>query len=168
MSPHPSGSRAAAGRVHLAAAPLTLSLGDEPAAYLLLLGLLLLLFLARVAGQVVAAVAAPLWLPPHRAWYSGVMPYRYLLPAQLAILVIMFVAMTTVGGENGSSAVRRPGVGEAALWFSYAYAVAMAVRLTRWLASPPERRGVLIPIIFHFVLAAFLFVFGSWHGAARG
>ena len=38
----------------------------------------------------------------------------------------------------------------------------MVVRSVRYAAAAPERRGVLIPIIFHFVLAAFLFVYGSY------
>ena len=33
--------------------------------------------------------------------------------------------------------------------------------------DPPERRGVFIPIVFHFVLAAFLFVHGSAGLVAR-
>jgi len=30
----------------------------------------------------------------------------------------------------------------------------------RYVLTPPARRGVLIPIVFHFVLAAFLFTYG--------
>jgi hypothetical protein len=36
----------------------------------------------------------------------------------------------------------------------------MVVRSVRYARTPPERRGVLIPIVFHFVLAAFLFTYG--------
>jgi hypothetical protein len=37
----------------------------------------------------------------------------------------------------------------------------MVVRSIRYALATPERRGVLIPIVFHFVLAGFLFTYGS-------
>jgi hypothetical protein len=46
------------------------------------------------------------------------------------------------------------------MWASYVYAAGMTLRLVRYVRSTPERRGVLIPIIFHYVLAAFLFTYG--------
>ena len=54
-----------------------------------------------------------------------------------------------------------PQAGRWLVWASYVYALGMVVRSVRYALAPPERRGVLIPIIFHFVLAAFLFVYGS-------
>ena len=50
-----------------------------------------------------------------------------------------------------------------ALWASYVYAAAMVWRAVYRAMQPADRRGVLIPIIFHFVLAAFLFVYAGWH-----
>ena len=44
---------------------------------------------------------------------------------------------------------------------SYVYALGMVVRSIRYALAAPERRGVLIPIVFHFVLAGFLFAYGS-------
>ena len=41
-------------------------------------------------------------------------------------------------------------------------ALGMVARSIRYALATPERRGVLIPIVFHFVLAAFLFAYGSW------
>jgi hypothetical protein len=38
----------------------------------------------------------------------------------------------------------------------------MVVRSVRYALTPPDRRGVLIPIVFHFVLAAFLFTYGRY------
>jgi len=43
----------------------------------------------------------------------------------------------------------------------YVYALGMVVRLLRYVLAAPDRRGVLIPIVFHFVLASFLFTYGS-------
>jgi hypothetical protein len=116
----------------------------------------------RVVGQILAATTAPRWLPPMARWYSGVMPYRYLLPTQLLFIVGM-TAMT-VGVARGSGALGTPNVaaGRWVVWASYLYAAGMAYRAVRYLRSAPEKRGVLIPIIFHFVLAAFLFAYGSY------
>jgi hypothetical protein len=142
--------------------PVTLVLGSA-SQYATLMWVLLLLFLLRVIGQIVAATLAPSWLPPMARWYSGLMPYRYLLPTQILFLVVMTL-MTLQAGTDGATLGSKRGssmVGDAIVWASYIYALGMAVRAVRYVRSPPERRGVLIPIIFHFVLAAFLFVYGS-------
>ena len=47
------------------------------------------LFALRVFGQIVVVTKAPPWLPANEHWYSGLMPYRYLLPGQLFLLAIM-------------------------------------------------------------------------------
>ena len=118
---------------------------------------LLVLFLARVVGQIVAATIAPRWLPPMARWYSGLMPYRYLLPTQLVFVALMVAATVEVATETPPLGAMWHDGGVVMLWASYAYALGMTVRALRYALTPPERRGVLIPIVFHFVLAAFLF-----------
>lgn len=84
------------------------------------------------------------------AWYSGLMPYRYLLPAQMAIiaLMVMMIRQVAIGApQNRSLAV---GI----FVFATIYAVAMIVRFF-------VRRRPLIPILFHWVLAAFLFTYAA-------
>ena len=122
---------------------------------------LLVLFLARVVGQIIAATIAPRWLPPMARWYSGVMPYRYLLPTQIVFVVLMAAASVEVATEAPPLGATWHDGGVVMVWASYVYALGMTVRALRYALTPPERRGVLIPIIFHFVLAAFLFVWGS-------
>lgn len=127
--------------------------------YATVMALLLVLFLGRVIGQIVAATVAPRWLLPMARWYSGLMPYRYLLPAQIVLLVV--ITSVTVAVARGSDPLGTPS--RASVWLlgaSYVYAAGMTVRLVRYLRAPPERRGVLIPIIFHYGLAAFVFVYG--------
>jgi hypothetical protein len=126
------------------------------------MAVLLVLFLARVFGQILAATVAPSWLPPMTRWYSGLMPYRYLLPAQIVFLVVMTAVTVSVGRESAPLGVGAPAVGPLIVWASYVYALGMAVRAVRYALAPPERRGVLIPIIFHFVLAGFLFTYGRY------
>ncbi|MGH8734250.1 MAG: hypothetical protein ACREVB_11250, partial [Burkholderiales bacterium] len=54
-----------------------------------LLWILLGLFVLRVAGQAMVAFFDVQWLPPMERWYSGLVPYELLLPAQLLIIVLM-------------------------------------------------------------------------------
>ena len=140
-----------------------LSLGEDPMPYVTLLWVLFALFVARVVGQILAATIRPRWLPPMARWYSGVMPYRYLLPSQLLIIVLMIAMILGVTRRSGTLGAPNVGLGVAVLWASYVYAVGMVWRSIHRIAQAPERRGVVIPIVFHFVLAAFLFVYGSWH-----
>ena len=130
-------------------------------AYAVVMAVLLVLFLLRVVGQVLAATTAPTWLPPMTRWYSGLMPYRYLLPTQIVFLVVM-IAMV-IGVDRRSSPLGTLSATASAwiVWASYAYALGMVVRSIRYALAMPERRGVLIPTIFHFVLAGFLFAYGS-------
>ncbi len=140
-----------------------LRLGGSAEPYVAAMWVLFALFVARVLGQIVAATLGPRWLPPMARWYSGVMPYRYLLPAQVAIIGLMLAMTFAVGAETGALGTPRPQVGVRVVWLSYVYAAGMVWRAVYRAAQPPDRRGVVIPIVFHFVLAAFLFVYGSWH-----
>ena len=132
----------------------------DGAAYATVMAVLLALFFARVLGQIVAATIAPPWLPPMRQWYSGLMPYRYLLPTQIVFLVVMAVMTLSIARRSVPLGTTAPAVGTWIIWASYAYAFGMVVRSVRYASTPPERRGVLIPIVFHFVLATFLFTYG--------
>jgi hypothetical protein len=69
---------------------------------------------------------------------------------------------------HGRFARRRPRVGRALRWISYVYAGAMAGRYVLTVALRPERRwlGGTIPIVFHWVLAAYLFTLGRYHEAS--
>lgn len=140
-----------------------LRLGDDPAPYVAILSVLFALFVARVVGQILAATTRPRWLPPMSRWYSGVMPYRYLLPSQVLITVLMAAMIVGVSGNMGALGARRESLGLIALLASYVYAAGMVWRAVHRAVQPPERRGVVIPILFHLVLAVFLFVYGSWH-----
>jgi hypothetical protein len=139
--------------------PLVLSLARDTSA--LLLGMLLALFALRVSGQIVAATVAPRWLPPMARWYSGLMPYRYLLPTQIVFVIVMTAIVGQVAAGASPLGSRGATAGTWIVWASYIYALAMVLRAVRYALATPERRGVLIPIVFHFVLAAFLFVWGS-------
>ena len=140
--------------------PLVLHL-PSARAYAVVMTVLLVLFLGRVVGQILAATTAPSWLPPMARWYSGLMPYRWLLPTQIVFLVVMTAMTIGVDRQSAPFGKLSAGAGAWIIWASYVYALGMVVRSIRYALATPERRGVLIPIVFHFVLAGFLFIYGS-------
>jgi hypothetical protein len=125
-----------------------------------LLLILLALFVARFTGQIVVVLMQPPWLPPMKDWYSGLMPYRYLLPSQIAIIVLMIAMIRQVA--SGAPPNRSLAIG--ILVFATIYAIAMLVRFVILRRRHPDYRwyeGGMIPIIFHWVLASFLFTYAA-------
>jgi hypothetical protein len=117
--------------------------------------LLTILFLMRVSGQLLVLARRPRWLPQMTDW--NLMPYPLLLPLQVVLLVVMITicARALRGSEL-------PASGGVAL--SFVYWAALAVRYAVRMARRSEQRwfGGTVPIVFHCVLAAFLFVLGSY------
>jgi len=121
------------------------------------------LFLARVLGQVLVVLAGVEWLPAAGEWYSGLLPYPLLLPVQVAILGLMARINLQAGRGRGYLSARRPRLGRALLAFAAVYALVMVVRYVVSGRLHPERRLLppgVIPIVFHWVLAAYLAVLG--------
>lgn len=154
--------------------PVLLDLGANAAAYATVLWVLLGLFVLRVIGQIPVMLWHPRWLPAAKEWYSGILSYPVLLPIQIVFIAVMVAMILGVSNASGTAAAGAPrGVGAGAnggaagdiaalvVWFSYVYAAGMLVRFVVWLRRPPERRRAWIPIVFHIVLAGFLWVWGS-------
>jgi hypothetical protein len=123
------------------------------------------LFFIRVVGQLVARARQPAWLPPDVEW--NLTPYRLLLPVQLSILGLMAWINVDLSRGDGFWASSKPNFGQAVLWFAYTYAAVMLARyLVRMRRRPDQRwfRGA-IPIVFHWVLASYLWVLGSFHAS---
>ena len=132
----------------------------ETAAYLLVFSLL---FLLRVVGQLLVVLRAPAWLPPMHQWH--LMPYRLLLPIQILFLALMAWIVVSLSRDASPLANANPAFGRFLIGFSFVYAGVMASRyVVRMYRRPGERWfGGTIPIVFHFVLAAFLFTWGKYH-----
>lgn len=113
------------------------------------LTMLTLLFLARVAGQALVVFLGVTWLPPADAWYSGLLPYPILLPTQVTILAVQAVIDRAAWTGRAWLLRPRPRAARALRHFSYAYALAMALR---YLLTGTHA----IPVTFHWVLAAYL------------
>lgn len=116
------------------------------------------LFLLRVLGQVHVGLYAPDWLPPWREWYSGLLPYPLLLPAQLLLLMWMTVISYDNTRKAGRFYVESARVRRRLRWLAALYAGVMALRYALTMALAPEMRWLhgTIPIAFHFVLAAYI------------
>jgi hypothetical protein len=145
---------------YLLAAP-----ADDPRAAGLVLLVLTALFLGRVSGQVAVALVAPAWLPPMSQW--NLLPYRYLFPIQVVFLVVMGVVCAAFfsGSDDGVLTTPRSAAGFAVVAVSGLYACAMAVRYVVRMRRRADQRwfGGTIPIVFHWVLAAFLLVYGAYN-----
>jgi len=131
----------------------------------ILLWVLLGLFLCRVVGQLVVVLYAPSFLPPMQAWYSGLMPYRYLLPAQILIILLFTNIALQITRETGFWTHQKPRLG---LWlrnFGVIYFASMVVRYVVRMSWHPQERwfGGTIPIVFHWVLATYIVVLGCYH-----
>ena len=96
------------------------------------------------------------FLPPMEAWYSGLMPYEVLLPSQLLIVALMTWICIDFTRERGLLFEKKRFFATAWLWFGYVYLAAMIARAVFLWDRP-------IPIVFHWVLAAFVITVGLSH-----
>ena len=100
-----------------------------------------------------------------KEWYSGLLPYPWLLPVQILIILVLGWICVDFTRQRGFSARPRPFFGRGLLVFGYVYlGDGAALRA----AHDPDPGGALVraerfPIFFHWVLATFLIVFGRWH-----
>jgi len=120
------------------------------------------LFAARVIGQIETLLVAPDWLPDMEAWYSGLLPYPLLLPAQIGILMLMGVVAWNRRVRNGSFARSHPLAAKALRIVAELYFCVMGVRLGMNMEANGAdfwREGA-IPVATHWVLALFVLVTG--------
>ena len=138
---------------------------QNPADYAFFLWLCTVLLVLRVIGQIVVFLYAPRWLPPMAQWQSGLLPYPVLLVGQAGVLTLMFSISSDFSRGAGFFVQPLPHIGPAALWFSYVYFGGMVVRYVVRMVRRPDQRwlGGTIPIVFHSVVAAFLWTFGHYH-----
>ena len=134
------------------------------------LGILSLFFLLRILGQVLVAFLGVTFLPPMERWYSGWLPYPFLLPIQILILAVMAKIVIDLRRGSGFFTQRRHRVGIIMKWSSYLYFMAMVLRYVITMRLHPELRWFTgtIPIWFHFVLAAFLYTYGHYQSLNPG
>ena len=137
----------------------------DPTAYSPYLWLFTVLLFFRVIGQIAVVLWSPRWLPPMGQWQSGLLPYPVLLFGQAIVLSLMVAICLDFTKGTGVFVHRRSEMGLFVIWFSYVYFAGMIVRYVIRMKSRPDQRwfGGTIPIIFHCVVAAFLWTFGRYH-----
>lgn len=89
------------------------------------------------------------------------MPYPWLLPTQILILVAMAKINADVLAGREALVRRSARVNQGLLVFSILYGAGMVVRYLISGSLHPDRRWWppgMIPIVFHWVLAAYLFL----------
>lgn len=128
------------------------------------------LFFLRVIGQVQVLLWSPAWLPPMSDWYSGLLPYPVLLPAQIVILMLMSVLVVREG-HAGRSVDGRPArwqcwVRSAALVYFVVMLLRLVIQMLRGADDVIAAGG--IPVAFHWVLALFLLVLARKSGFTGG
>ena len=107
-------------------------------------------------GQALVVFLDVKFLPPMEAWYSGLMPYPYLLPSQLLIIALMAKICVDFTRQRGYFYEAKRFMASEWLWFGYVYLAAMIARAVFLWDHP-------IPIVFHWVLATFVIVVGISH-----
>lgn len=130
-----------------------------------------LLFFGRVYGQFLVTHMEPAWLPPLPYWFSGYIAYHYLLGIQIAILMLMSVINASYWRGAGYWFVESRSKKTGIKIFCCLYAFAMVVRLSLHFTLFLDRVWYinLIPIVFHWLLAAYLWLMtvGSSDNSAK-
>lgn len=137
----------------------------DPTVYSAFLILFTILLLGRVVGQLIVYLHAPRWLPPMDEWQSGLLPYPVLLASQIVVLTFMTSICVDFARARGFFVEPHPRGGVFSIWFACAYFAGMVFRYIVTMIRRPERRwfGGTIPIVFHSVVAAFLWTWGRYH-----
>lgn len=134
-------------------------------AHAVVLATLSMIFLARVAGQFLVAAFGVTFLPAMQAWQSGLLPYPALLCAQIAILMVHAALAFQLWRGEGWLAKIRPRLGAGLKWFAVAYFTLMFARFiaVTWGDIDASWAHARIPIYFHWVLAAHIYVASRYY-----
>jgi hypothetical protein len=143
---------------------------DRMRHYQVLLLALTFLFAARVGGQLLVAYVQVDFLPPFERWASGLVPYPLLVAIQFVLIVAMLAIVRDFARGSGIFVSLNPKTGKILIAFSVLYALAMIVRYIVTMTMHPELRWLsgTIPIWFHFVLAAFIYLLGRFTIGNKG
>ena len=133
--------------------------------YFWILVALFFLFIFRVVGQVLVAFGGVRWLPPLKEWFSGLLPYPGLLASQILIIILFTRICVDFARGRGYFVAPKRRFGINVMVFGWIYLGAMIVRYLLRMTLHVDQRwfGGSIPIFFHWVLASFVLVLGSYH-----
>lgn len=105
------------------------------------------------------------FLPPMKEWQSGLLPYRVLLISQFLIIAVFCKVALDFTTESGYFLLPNARLGKGLFVFGSIYLGAMIARYIIRMALYPDQRwfGGTIPIFFHWVLASFILLVGTYH-----
>jgi len=130
---------------------------------------LLFLFILRVVGQLIVNFGWQGFLPPMTEWYSGMIPYPWLVLSQILIILLYAKVCSDFTRGQGYFVTPKARLGKGLIIFGALYLGAMVIRYAIRMSLQPEERwfGGSIPIIFHWVLSAFILLVGTYHWSHR-
>ncbi|MBI3454694.1 MAG: hypothetical protein HY002_02740 [Candidatus Rokubacteria bacterium] len=133
-----------------------------------LLWALLILFILRVAAQLLIAVGLANFLPPWEEWYSGLLPYPWLLASQVLIILVFGSVCLQFSRGHGFFVWPNRALSSGLVAVGAIYLLVMVIRYVIRMSLYPHERwtGGALPIFFHWVLARFLLVLGTYHRRA--
>ena len=133
--------------------------------YHILLWFITIVFLGRVLAQVFVGIYSPSYLPKMEMWYSGLMPYPILLTYQVFIYTCMIIFNFCLYMERGPLfLVLNDKTSIYYIYFGAVYFLLMILRFVIHKIKEPDiiwPRGS-IPIFFHFFLAIYIILLGSY------
>lgn len=123
---------------------------------------LFLFFVFRVLAQLIQKFHHVDFLPNFNVWYSGVLPYQWLLLSQLIIVIVMIYVIKSFASQK---VVARYKLGQVIVLLGAVYFVVMFFRLMAGLtfASTHVWWGAKIPAFFHVILSLFVLLVGHFH-----
>lgn len=131
---------------------------QSPIPYRAILLLLCAIFAARVFIQFGLQFTSVSFLPVFNLWHSEAMPYLVLFSAQVALLTSMIY-----GAITSKNRVIRPKLGQLFCVLGFIYLFAMLSRLAIGITESSDKLWFegAVPTAIHFILIAYVFVFGA-------
>jgi putative CocE/NonD family hydrolase len=98
-------------------------------------------------------------------WYSGLIPYPWLLLSQFLIILLYSKVCIDFTRGQGFFVVPRRALGLSLLRFGSVYFAVMVARYMIRMSLYPHERwvGGSIPVFFHWILASFILLVGGYH-----
>ena len=101
---------------------------------------LLVLFVFRILSQLLVALGLAPFLPPMEEWYSGAIPYPWLLLSQVIIALLYSKVCLDFTRGYGFFVAPRRGLGVGFLAFGSVYLLVMVIRYVIRMSLYPHER----------------------------
>ena len=133
--------------------------------YQLLLWTITIVFLGRILAQIFVGIYSPNYLPKMEMWYSGLLPYPFLLTYQMFMYTCMVIFnFCLYMGRGPLFSVLND---DLSIYYIYFGAIYFSLMIIRFVVHKLKEPGITwprgsIPIFFHFFLALYIILLGSY------